>query len=175
MLLSGKFAGRCHRSRSPGVRPSTRRSGPAGRIGGMTISFPRQSARTRRFTLGAPRGFLVSSDGSRVVFLRSRHGTDPVTCLWTVDVGDDATGEERLVVDPRALDLPGEEDLPAEERARRERAREQAGGVTAYAADRDLSMAAFALSGRLFVTDLDKEIRPLDAVAPVFDPRPVRV
>ena len=138
----------------------------------MTISFPRQSARTRRFTLGAPRGFLVSSDGSRVVFLRSRHGTDPVTCLWTVDVGDDATGEERLVVDPRALDLPGEEDLPAEERARRERAREQAGGVTAYAADRDLSMAAFALSGRLFVTDLDKEIRPLDAVAPVFDPRP---
>ncbi|MGI5226041.1 prolyl oligopeptidase family serine peptidase [Actinoallomurus sp. CA-142502] len=138
----------------------------------MTISFPRQSARTRRFTLGAPRGFLVSSDGARVVFLRSRHGTDPVTCLWTVDVGDDAIGEERLIVDPRALDLPGEEDLPAEERARRERAREQAGGVTSYAADSELTMAAFALSGRLFVTDLDKDVRPLDAAAPVFDPRP---
>jgi dipeptidyl-peptidase 4 len=141
----------------------------------MAISFPLQSARTRRFTLGAPRGLLVSSDGSRVVFLRSRHGTDPVTCLWTVDVGDDATGEERLVVDPRALDLPGEEDLPAEERARRERAREQAGGVTAYATDRELTMAAFALSGRLFVTELDKpdnQVRPLDAATPVFDPRP---
>ena len=138
----------------------------------MTISFPRQSARTRRFTLGAPRGFLVSSDGSRVVFLRSRHGTDPVTCLWTVEVSDDGIGEERLVVDPRALDLPGEEDLPAEERARRERAREQAGGVTAFATDAAPTMAAFALSGRLFVTDLDKDVRALDAAAPVFGPRP---
>jgi dipeptidyl-peptidase 4 len=138
----------------------------------MTISFPRQSARTRRFTLGAPRGFMVSPDGSRVVYLRSRHGTDPVTCLWTVDVGDDSLGEERLVVDPRELDLPGEEDLPAEERARRERAREQAGGVTAFAADAELTTAAFALSGRLFVTDLDREVRALDAATPVFGPRP---
>ncbi|TQL95721.1 dipeptidyl-peptidase-4 [Actinoallomurus bryophytorum] len=138
----------------------------------MTISFPRQSARTRRFTLGAPRGFLVSSDGSRVVFLRSRHGTDPVTCLWTVEVGDEGIGEERLVVDPRALDLPGEEDLPDEERARRERAREQAGGVTAFATDAAPTMAAFALSGRLFVTDLDKDVRALDAATPVFGPRP---
>jgi dipeptidyl-peptidase-4 len=138
----------------------------------MTISFPRQSARTRRFTLGAPRGFLVSSDGSRVVFLRSRHGTDPVTCLWTIEVGDGTIGEERLVVDPHALDLPGEEDLPPEERARRERAREQAGGVTAFATDSALTMAAFALSGRLFVTGLDKDVRALDAAAPVFGPRP---
>jgi dipeptidyl-peptidase-4 len=138
----------------------------------MTISFPRQSARTRRFTLGAPRGFLVSPDGSRVVYLRSQHGTDPVTCLWTVDVGDGSLGEERLVVDPRTLDLPGEEDLPAEERARRERAREQAGGVTAFAADAELTMAAFALSGRLFVTDLDGEVRALEAAMPVFGPRP---
>ncbi len=138
----------------------------------MTISFPRQSARTRRFTLGAPRGFLVSPDGSRIVFLRSRDGSDPVTCLWTLEVGDDATGEERLVVDPRTLDLPGEEDLPAEERARRERAREQAGGVTTYAVDGEQTMAAFALSGRLFVTDLKDDVRALDAVTPVFGPRP---
>ena len=138
----------------------------------MTISFPRQSARTRRFTLGAPRGFLVSPDGTRVVFLRSRHGTDPVTCLWTIDVGDASAGEERLIVDPRALDLPGEEDLPAEERARRERAREQAGGITSYATDADVTLAAFALSGRLFVTDLGTEVRALDAATPVFGPRP---
>ncbi len=136
----------------------------------MTISFPRQSARTRRFTLGAPRGFQISPDGTRVVFLRSRGGTDPVTCLWTLDV--DGTAEERLVVDPRTLDLPGEDDLPAEEKARRERAREQAGGVVSYATDKDLALAAFALSGRLFVTDLRKEVRPLEAATPVFDPRP---
>ncbi len=138
----------------------------------MTISFPRQSARTRRFTLGAPRGFQVSPDGTRVTFLRSGGGTDPVTCMWTLDVGSGAVGEERLVVDPRTLDLPGDEDLPAEEKARRERAREQAGGVVSYATDRDVALAAFALSGRLFVTDLDKSVRPLDAATPVFDPRP---
>lgn len=132
-------------------------------------SFPRHSAVTRGFTLGAPRGFQVSPDGSRVVFLRSRHGTDPVTCLWTLDV---AGGEERLVVDPRVLDVPDEEDLPAEERARRERAREQAGGVVAYATDEGQTLAAFALSGRLFVTDLEKGARALDAATPVFDPRP---
>ena len=48
----------------------------------MTESFPRQQARTRRFTLGVPRSFRISPDGSRVAFLRSKTGTDPVTCLW---------------------------------------------------------------------------------------------
>ena len=57
-------------------------------------SFPRQQARTRRFTLGAPRSFSVSPDDARVVFLRSRAGDDPVNCLWVLDV---ATGTERLV------------------------------------------------------------------------------
>jgi dipeptidyl-peptidase 4 len=133
----------------------------------MTISFPRQSARTRRFTLGAPRGFQLSPDGARIAFLRSKGGTDPVTCMW---VHED--GAERLVVDPRTLDLPGEEALPAEERARRERAREQAGGIVGYATDRELTMAAFALSGRLFAVEFDGDARPLRTATPVFDPRP---
>ncbi|MBC6457784.1 prolyl oligopeptidase family serine peptidase [Actinomadura sp. HBU206391] len=133
------------------------------------MSFPRQSARTRRFTLGVPRGFQIAPDGSRVVFLRSRGGTDPVTCLWTLDV---ATGEERLIADPRTLDT-GEARLPAEERARRERARESAGGIVGYATDRDMRLAAFTLAGQLFVADLEAEtVRALDAAAPVFDPRP---
>ncbi len=89
----------------------------------MSISYPRQSARTRRFSLGVPRAFQIAPDESRVVFLRTRAGDDPVTCLWTLDA---ATGEEQCVADPAALDVPGEENLPAEERARRERAREQA-------------------------------------------------
>ena len=54
----------------------------------MTDTFPRRQARTRRFTLGAPRGVTVSPDGTRVAFLRSRGGTDPVTCLWTLDPAD---------------------------------------------------------------------------------------
>jgi dipeptidyl-peptidase-4 len=138
----------------------------------VSDSFPRLHARTRRFTLGAPRGFTVAPDGSRAVFLRSRGGTDPVTCLWSVDAG---TGEERLLVDPAALSPDGEENLPAAERARRERVREQAGGVVGYACDADARRAVFALSGRLYLVALtgDPAPRALDVgdVAAVVDPR----
>jgi dipeptidyl-peptidase-4 len=140
----------------------------------VSESFPRRQARTRRFTLGVPRGFTISPDGTRVAFLRSRGGTDAVTCLWTLDV---ATGEERLVADPRTLDAGGPDDgeeLPIEERARRERAREQAGGIVAYATDRPVTMATFALSGRLYTADFAAGFTPrlLESPAPVVDPRP---
>jgi dipeptidyl-peptidase 4 len=136
----------------------------------VTDSFPRRQARTRRFTLGAPRGVTVSPDGERVAFLRSRGGTDPVTCLWTLDL---ASGEERLVADPHELDA-GDEDLPQEERARRERSREQAGGVVGYATDRAVTMAAFTLSGQLYVTELAAGLTPRLVETPggVIDPRP---
>src|ERR1700761_7410362 len=109
----------------------------------MTESFPRQQARTRGFRLGVPRAFQVSPDGTRVAFLRSRAGDDPVTCLWETDV---ATGTERLVADPRTLGAD-DENLPPEERARRERVRETAAGIVAYATDRGGDLAVFALSG----------------------------
>ncbi|MET8157407.1 prolyl oligopeptidase family serine peptidase [Sphaerisporangium sp. NPDC005289] len=134
----------------------------------MSESFPRLYARTRRFTLGAPRGFTISPDGGRVAFLRSRSGTDPVTCLWELDLTSRA---ERLVVDPADLGA-ADEDLPAEERARRERAREQAGGVVAYATDAAVTSAAFALSGGLYLADLSSgTVRRLETPGPVIDPR----
>src|ERR1700759_2829216 len=116
----------------------------------MTESFPRQQARTRRFSLGVPRAFTISPDGTRVVFLRTKRGADPVTCLWQLDV---PSGTERLVADPTALNA-ADEDLPPEEKARRERAREQAGGIVSYAADADLRTVVFSLSGRVFTADL---------------------
>jgi dipeptidyl-peptidase 4 len=116
----------------------------------MTESFPRQQARTRRFTLGAPRSFQISPDGGRVAFLRSKGGTDPATCLWVLDAG---TGQERLVADPAALSA-AEEDVPPEERARRERSREQAEGIVAFATDTSVSVASFALAGQVYITDL---------------------
>ena len=60
----------------------------------MTDTFPRQYARTRRFTLGVPRSFRISPDGSRIAFLRSKGGSDPVTCLWLLDVAT-GTGANR--------------------------------------------------------------------------------
>ena len=136
----------------------------------MTDSFPRQYARTQRLTLGEPRDLTVTSDGRRVVFARSRGGADPVNCLWVADV---ETGEERLVADPVALmaDIAADDaDLPPEERARRERLREGAGGITGYELDHANERAAFALAGNLFVAELDGECRRLDVPGPVFDP-----
>lgn len=138
----------------------------------MTDSFPRRQARTRRFTLGAPRDITVSPDGDRIVFLRSHGGTDPVNCLWTLEL---SSGTERLVLDPRELDGDGrDEDLPTEELARRERSREQAGGVVGYATDRQVTMAVVALSGRLYVAELAARLTPklVETDGGVIDPRP---
>ena len=137
----------------------------------MSDTFPRQYARTQRLTLGEPRNLTVSPDGERVVFCRTRSGKDAVNCLWVLDT---ATGEERLVADPREL-LTGsdEHDLPPEERARRERAREGAAGVVSYATNTDVTVAAFTLAGRLFTAGLlSASARELDVPGPVFDPRP---
>jgi len=141
-----------------------------GRPPGDASSFPRRHARTQGFTLGRPRGFQVGADGARVAFLRSAAGDDPVNRLWVLDV---ASGDERLVADPARL-LDGDAgDLPPEERARRERARERAGGITAFAADPDLTVASFALAGRLFVADLAGPggVRELPVGGGVLDPR----
>ncbi len=135
------------------------------------LTFPRQYARTQRLTLGEPRNVTVSPDGHRVVFCRSAAGDDPVNCLWMLDV---ATGVERLVADPRLLlGDTDEADLPPEERARRERTREGAGGIVSYATDASVTVSAFALGGRLFVAGLlSGAARELPVRGPVFDPRP---
>jgi dipeptidyl-peptidase-4 len=143
----------------------------------MTDSFPRQQARTRHFTLGVPRSFQISADGTRIAFLRGKSGSDPVTCLWVLDLPADpsvaAGASERLVVDPVAIGAG--KDEPEEERARRERSREQAGGVVAFATDADFTMAAFAIAGEVYVTPLTPDgpgPRTIGAQSPAIDPRP---
>jgi dipeptidyl-peptidase-4 len=136
----------------------------------MTDSFPRQQARTQGFSLGVPRSFQISPDGGRVAFLRSQGGDDPVTCLWVLDAG---TGQERLAADPAKAVPPGGVMTDAE-RAIRERMRERAVGITGFATDTALTMAAFALAGRIYLADLagDAAPRAIPARAPAFDPRP---
>jgi dipeptidyl-peptidase 4 len=116
----------------------------------MTESFPRQQARTRQFTLGLPRSFQISPDGSRVAFLRSRGGDDPVNCLWALDA---RTGREHLAADPAVLG-DAAIGLTRQEKARRERVREQAAGIVAFATDAALTMATFVLAGQVYVVDL---------------------
>ncbi|MEU6062779.1 prolyl oligopeptidase family serine peptidase [Streptomyces sp. NPDC047097] len=135
------------------------------------LSFPRQFARTQRYTLGAPRAFTIAPDGSRVAFLRSPSGTDRAGSLWVLDL--DGEVRERVAADPSALLGGVEEELSAEERARRERSREGGGGIVGYAVDGAVELAAFTLSGRLFTAELRAgTARELAVPGPVIDPRP---
>ena len=59
-----------------------------------------------------------------------------------------------------------ERDLPPEERARRERVREQAGGIVTYATDADLTVAVFGWSGRVFAVDLAASTDPREVAVP---------
>jgi dipeptidyl-peptidase-4 len=137
-------------------------------VDGVSDSFPRLFARTQRFTLGAPRNFVVSRDGMRVVFLRSPAGDDPTTGLWVFDV---ATGDERCVVDPGSF-ANGDGELPPAERARRERLREAAQGITSFAVDKSCRRAVFTVGGRLVTADLGTgEIAFPPAADGAYDPR----
>ncbi|WNI22654.1 prolyl oligopeptidase family serine peptidase [Streptomyces sp. ITFR-16] len=136
------------------------------------ITFPLQYARTMRFTLGAPRAFTVSPDGGRVVFLRSGSGTDRAGRLWVLDLADGAP-RERVVADPAVLLGGSAERLSAQERARRERSREGSAGIVGYAVDAAAELAAFALSGEVYVAELRAgTARALPVPGPVIDPRP---
>ncbi len=134
------------------------------------MSYPIRAAVTRRFSLGVPRSvIIVGEEGGRsVLYLRSDAGDDPVTHLWRMDPH---SGLSTRLLDARVLGGT-EVDLPPEERARRERVREQAGGVTAYTVDRAGTTVACALGGQLIVTDVASATAraiPLDVA--VFDPR----
>lgn len=138
----------------------------------QAISYPRQEALTRRFRLGQPRAFRLSPDGTRVCFIRSASGRDAIGNLWCAEVTDGSV-VERLIVDARDL-VDSTADLPAAEKARRERMRETTSGITAFSVDDDLTAAVFSLDGRPFAIDLTRT----DAVAvelphpgPVVDPQ----
>ncbi|MGW4807041.1 prolyl oligopeptidase family serine peptidase [Kitasatospora sp. NPDC004272] len=131
------------------------------------------SAATGRFSYGAPRAVTLSADADRALFLRSTGATDPVERLWLYDL---ATGRERLVADPAAIDparTGAASALPPLERRLRERIRLWAPGIGSFAATGDLGQAVFALDGRVFRCDTATGTSTeLPVVAPAFDPRP---
>lgn len=134
----------------------------------MSDTFPRQYARTQRLSLGEPRSFTVSPDGERIVFARSRSGSDIVNALWVLDT---STQQERLVLDPAMLETDINQ-LTVEEQQRRERAREGAGGVVSYACDSQVCTAVTILGGYVVVVDLLTGSISTPNIAPgVFDVR----
>lgn len=120
-------------------------------FGVRETSFPRQQARTRRFSLGVPRDFVISPDGRRVVFLRTRSGTDRGTCLWQFDV---RAGTSTVIADPAMLAHDDAGEVPVEERMRRERARESSGGIVRFSTNTDVTRAVFDVAGKIYIADL---------------------
>ncbi|WP_411107076.1 prolyl oligopeptidase family serine peptidase [Streptomyces sp. cmx-4-9] len=131
------------------------------------------SARTARFTRGAPRAFAFGDAGRLLWFLRSDGPADPFDSLWVLDT---ATGTEVRLADPRVLcPVPG--PLPAAERRLRERMRLTADGIGSYALTGDGLGAVFALYGRLYRVRYAGPGRPagapeaVPAAGPAVDPR----
>ncbi|MFH8382680.1 prolyl oligopeptidase family serine peptidase [Kitasatospora sp. NPDC018058] len=114
-----------------------------------TDSLPRQLARTRQFTLGVPVQPEPTADGTTVLFLRSRGGTDRLTRLWALDTD---SGAERLIADPAALG--------------------SATGIASYSTDADGRLAAFALDGALWLADTsDGTVRTVPTTGEPEEPR----
>lgn len=113
----------------------------------------------------------VTGDGRRVLFIRTASGTDRTGALWSFEC---ETGTERLLADPAELLTDGEQ-LSAAERARRERSRESGAGITSYQLDDGGTVAAFALSGSIWVCDLNsgtvRELPRPAGIDAVIDPR----
>lgn len=139
--------------------------------------FPRKKARTLRFSCGAPRSARVIADGSRALFLRSDGSEDTVTSLWMSVIDENGNASEMLLADPRALLADADaEDVPAEERARRERAREGGSGIVGYSTDASGNRVTFTINGQLFLTDIAAGVTRAiaieeDELKPVLNPR----
>ena len=118
--------------------------------------FPRLRARTLRFGCGAPRSAQTVGDGSRALFLRSDGPEDLVTALWLSWFDESGEHHETKLADPRELlgATADSEGVPAEEKARRERAREGGTGIVGYSADDDGNRIVFTINGRLFLTEI---------------------
>ncbi len=139
--------------------------------------FPRKKARTLRFSCGAPRSARVIADGSRALFLRSDRSEDTVTSLWMSVIDENGNASEMLLADPRTLLADADaEDVPAEERARRERAREGGSGIVGYSIDANGNRVTFTINGQLFLTDIAVGVTRAiaieeDELKPVLNPR----
>ncbi len=103
-------------------------------------------AQTRNFTLGLPRHVLPLPDGQHVLYLRSGP-RDTRLELFEYDL---ASRTERALLAPQAVP----EQLSAEEKARRERARMTLSGITDFALSDDGATVLVSQADRLEVVTL---------------------
>ncbi len=133
-------------------------------------TFLRQYAATRRFQAGIPGSYAITPAGDAVLFLRSGP-RGFVQDLFEFDV---ARGRERVLFTTEQILRGAAENLPPEEKARRERTRQSSRGITSFQLSEDGRKLLVPLAGRLFVIDrASRAVQELMAISPGFpiDPR----
>ena len=104
-------------------------------------TFPKQYARTRRFTVGAPRSFAISPNGHSISYLQCSSGSDPSNKLW---IHNPQSQTSVLLADPQDLKgIGSKHEISEDEQSRRERVREVGSGIAALVPA--LSLPMFAL------------------------------
>jgi dipeptidyl-peptidase-4 len=142
--------------------------------GGGTIhqDFLEQLVLTSSFRLGKPAQHVVTGAGRSVLFLRS----SPRSFVHDLYEYDCDKRQERLLLTAESILKGAEENLSADELARRERSRRMERGIASFSVSADGSRILVPLSERLFVIERKsgsvKELRgtagfPLD---PRFSP-----
>ncbi|MBA3961863.1 MAG: DPP IV N-terminal domain-containing protein [Chthoniobacterales bacterium] len=134
------------------------------------MRFFRDLAETRSYSLGQPVSPQLTPDGKAVIFLRGG-ARDPVLRLYELTIAD---GKLREILSPEKILQGAKEELSAEERSRRERARQSLHGFTSFQLSKDGSKLLIVLSGRIYeIARTDASVRALpgeDWIDPRFSP-----
>ncbi len=124
-------------------------SAPSSAAEDANLSYFRDLAETRNYTLGRPVSPTLTPDGKHALFLRSAP-RDPTLKLYELDL---ATGRERELLTPAQILGDTAEALSPEEKARRERARQSLKGFTSFQLSKDATRLLVTLSGKLYLVD----------------------
>lgn len=146
----------------------------AGSVPEVDLDFLDDLARTYRFRSGTPGAFAFADEGKHLLYLRSGP-RDRVQDLYEHEV---ATGLERRVVGAQELLGGAEENLSAEEQARRERQRSMARGLASFELSPDGRSIVVPLSGQIYVVDrasgtsrvVAGAVAPDGSAEPIVDP-----
>ncbi|QVL32889.1 prolyl oligopeptidase family serine peptidase [Telmatocola sphagniphila] len=131
-------------------------------------SFLREYAESQGFLRGRPGNFQFTEDNKYVLFLRSR-ASEPQLALHSLDL---ATGKiEELLLASQLMGTK-EENLTIEEKARRERMRIVARGISNYFQIPNSQQLLIPLSGKLYTFDrLQKKSQELKLSGSPIDPQ----
>src|SRR5580704_14494102 len=120
-----------------------------GRVSIRQPEFLEQYAVTNRFSNGRAAGMEITRAGDAVLFLRS----GPRSFQRDLYEFDVATGAERVLLTSAQILGGAKENLTDEEKARRERMRLTARGITSFQISHDDHTLLLPLSGKLYLVD----------------------